>query len=264
MPDLFPDALIATVRHSMHDDFEKQVEFWSKYLADTEDIRGWERGFLNALKELYTRSLVLGSGSADVELFYRVRELIAEQALYLSYFGDDLVSQLLDGVNISEKQVAHRSRMYAGPAIAEFYRLLESRLQDGMVIDYIAEDDEGTCIPCAQAELNSPYLPGTGPFPGEVCLGRGNCRCERVERLANMTDLRGGFPVQPKTPATPKTPTPREAASALLRQVRERLPVVLRESLYIPPKRLSPSLALAIRAEIARRLTIRKKDDEKQ
>ena len=87
---------------------------------------------------------------------------------------------------LSEAYIANRADQYAGEGWAAWFEASERELtgQDGFVVDYIARDDGATCSPCRFAMQDGPYLPGTGPYPGQVCLGAGNCRCERRPRFA--------------------------------------------------------------------------------
>lgn len=80
-------------------------------------------------------------------------------------------------------QIAARANSYLGDGWGAFFRGEEANLSPNFwVVDYIARDDPITCTPCIQAQLGGPYLPGEGPFPGEVCFGRGACRCIRTPR----------------------------------------------------------------------------------
>lgn len=82
----------------------------------------------------------------------------------------------------SEAAIGARLELYSGAGRAEWFRGSEDDADDGEVVDYEALDDVSTCHPCLFAEERGPYLPGQGPFPGEVCLGRGRCRCVRRKR----------------------------------------------------------------------------------
>ncbi len=69
----------------------------------------------------------------------------------------------------------------------EHSRLKASLVDDGTlgrgwVVDYISRDDVRTCTNCLEAQRQGPYLPGQGPMPGAVCLGRHRCRCRREYR----------------------------------------------------------------------------------
>jgi len=90
-------------------------------------------------------------------------------------------------------QVAARSRMYKGRGYQKFWEFNEKDAGQDVVVDYIARDDSATCGPCQAAEAGSPYLPGSGPMPGAICLGGGHCRCERKRRVDPETaaELRG-------------------------------------------------------------------------
>ena len=69
--------------------------------------------------------------------------------------------------------------MYSGGGRALFFEAWETSAgyEAGWVVRYEAVDDSATCSPCRLAE--GYYLPGDGPYPGEVCLGGGACRCAR-------------------------------------------------------------------------------------
>lgn len=106
-----------------------------------------------------------------------------EQAAYLSRFADEMALGLLTGDPMSEAQIRSRSELYGGAGWAWYYRAHERHLGEerGMVVEYIAHDDERTCQGCLDAADGSPYLPDEGPFPGDVCDGGGRCRCKREE-----------------------------------------------------------------------------------
>lgn len=102
---------------------------------------------------------------------------INEQLDFLQHFLFDLLIR-----EITLEYVAARSKLYSGAGRALWYRINEEREDTGWVIDYMAVDDRGTCLPCRDAEAGGPYRFGDGPFPGEICLGRGRCRCQRNRR----------------------------------------------------------------------------------
>jgi len=107
-----------------------------------------------------------------------LQPIINVQLAFLQTFLFDLLLR-----QITIEYVAARSKLYSGAGRALWYRINEEHGGNGWVIDYVAVDDRGPCLPCGIAELGGPYKMGDGPYPGEVCLGRGRCRCDRVWRF---------------------------------------------------------------------------------
>ncbi len=135
-----------------------------------------------------------------------INQVMQTQSAYIQRFADQLALRRLNtaagGVlnlpDFSVDYLTQRINLYAGPGRAMFFRALEAlgagdESGVGWVVRYVAIDDSGTCSPCHNAQ--GVYLPGTGPYPGEICLGGGACRCRRVpERdLAIYLQL-GGVP----------------------------------------------------------------------
>ncbi len=112
----------------------------------------------------------------------RIERDVMTQFAYLSRFADERAVKALAGRPLSEAQVAARSELYSGSGRAAWFQGSEASYGAGWVHDYAAVDDRGTCDPCLAAERGSPYLTGRGSYPGQVCLGRGYCRCRRVPR----------------------------------------------------------------------------------
>lgn len=114
--------------------------------------------------------------------------LVLIQLVFLSRFADAVASN-----RQTPAQVESRVQLYAGEGRAIYFQ--QSGITNalyGYVEDYIALDDRNTCGPCATAEAQGPYLPGLGPMPGRVCLGRGYCRCQRQLRYDPAAYLRLG------------------------------------------------------------------------
>ena len=80
-------------------------------------------------------------------------------------------------IALSEPQMQNRSSQYAYLGIAVFWSTIRQEQDDGMIARYISQDDGGTCIPCLDADMSGPYLPGNVPTPGVVCVANGRCRC---------------------------------------------------------------------------------------
>ena len=124
-----------------------------------------------------------------------LRTIYQEQAAYLSRFADEIAARGMAGLPMSEAQIGQRLGLYAGRGYGQFFREYETSGDGaagwGWVYYYEARDDSHTCYPCADAE--GYYLPGDGPYPGEVCLGGGYCRCSRtpVYDPAIYADLAG-------------------------------------------------------------------------
>jgi len=129
------------------------------------------------------------------EDWQQLRPIALKQMVYLSRFAEQRMVLALIGKPMSQPQVAQRSALYSGSGRAVSFQFGEQLLGDGYVIDYQARDDSRTCDPCIGAEQGGPYLPTTGPMPGDVCLGAGFCRCLRVSRYApaEAARLRGAL-----------------------------------------------------------------------
>ena len=82
----------------------------------------------------------------------------------------------------SAEYLASRLAMYGAAGRAAFFEAAEEYDEEGAgpgwIVEYIAQDDDRTCSPCSDAQ--GYYLPGDGPYPGQICLGRHHCRCRRV------------------------------------------------------------------------------------
>lgn len=130
------------------------------------------------------------SGQIPARLAETIRQIQLEQAAYLQRFAEQIAITRIAaarpdlfplGVRVlTMAQIAARLAMYSGPGRALYYGISEAEEGGaGWIAYYTAVDDDRTCRPCLDAEEGSPYLPGAGPMPGDVCLGGGNCRCWR-------------------------------------------------------------------------------------
>lgn len=133
--------------------------------------------------EMLSQALLGADGELAEEDIAELEADAGEQAAYVSRFADEMALGLLMGQPMSEGQIAARSALYAGAGWGWYFRAYERRLgkERGIVVRYVAHDDDRTCVPCHEAEAGSPYLPDSGPFPGDVCAGGGRCRCRREE-----------------------------------------------------------------------------------
>jgi hypothetical protein len=121
---------------------------------------------------------VLLGGQGNITDPIRVRGLLRREIGYLSRFVGEIANGEIPHSN--EDQIGNRAAMYGGTARGEFYREHELNVPPGFVMEYISRDDKRTCDPCYQAE--GYFMPGLGPMPGQVCLGRARCRCQRKRR----------------------------------------------------------------------------------
>lgn len=114
---------------------------------------------------------------------------VEEQLRWLYLFAAAAAARSALGHPWTPAYMTARAIRYMGQARAAFFQAMERRQEytDDYVVDYIAVDDLDTCEPCMAAEAGSPYLPGLGPWPGEVCEGGGYCRCRRVLRYDPTT-----------------------------------------------------------------------------
>jgi hypothetical protein len=193
------------------------------------NIRGrdWHSRMIVRLRQHLLQQAQLGKGApmtpAELE---SLQETMREEARYLKRFADEVavrneltesaeevarrrlkregrevteeaVQELVEdlrGRAMTEDEIAARARQYKGSSYAEYWKQREGQVDsDDVIIRYEAVDDGATCSPCAAAERNGPYLPGEGPFPGDVCLGGGHCRCVRRQESnpERAAELRG-------------------------------------------------------------------------
>ena len=163
----------------------ERIRLWESSLPPAGGgIRQWTRRMGEAVRQNLLELAELGAGRAltSAEL-RRLREALLTEYAHLDRFADQIAFRALLGRPMSKRQIRDRMRQYAGSGIGFFYTFLEEQLGDGYVIDYVSNDDGGTCTPCLTADLNSPYLPTQGPMPGVVCVAHGKCRCERTPRF---------------------------------------------------------------------------------
>jgi hypothetical protein len=119
---------------------------------------------------------------------------IKAQIPFIERFGLQILAQRLIGARMSAAVIAGRSALYGGLGWGSWFKGNEERVlrpqapgivprradaSTGWVVYYRARDDNRTCGPCHEAAAKGPYLPLEGPFPGDVCKGRGRCRCTR-------------------------------------------------------------------------------------
>ena len=141
-------------------------------------IKSWHAFLRGDIANYIKRQTFAGSGrpkQAD-------QAALREQDDYLYYFAGERAVRRLTERPMGDAEVTARALLYGGAAWAAWHVANEGESGDGYVCDYIARDDRGTCSSCSEAARRGPYLPGKGPYPGDVCRGRGYCRCTRVLR----------------------------------------------------------------------------------
>lgn len=152
-------------------------------------VSGWQTA-ARRLNQTTIRAMVELAGGAGGSYAEIVRGVQIEQAAYLQRFAEQIAATRIrmahpdlfpPGRNLSFEQIAARLAMYSGAGRGLYFGISEAEEGEdaGWIVLYHARDDSGTCSPCSAAAAGSPYLPGNGPMPGDVCLGGGACRCWR-------------------------------------------------------------------------------------
>ena len=160
--------------------WESSVTRLAGDLVATGDVGAWQSAMTTEIRRYYIGQMTGGMGrSLKAQEMAQLERILEGQAGYLTRFAGDVGARLGLGNPFSEGYLAQRSRMYGGQAWSLWHRSNEfGEDTPGWVVEYVAVDDMGTCAPCSAAQ--GYYLPGSGPFPGEICEGGSNCRCERV------------------------------------------------------------------------------------
>lgn len=189
-----PFTLTATVStaNTVQGAFEARVRaLASQWTGNQITLAQWQTAMATEIEQHLVQQMAAGSRSQALSArqLQRLDDIMREQTAYLSRFADEIAGRQGAGQALSEAQIAIRSESYAGAGRGQFFReaeeadLEQGNLGAGYVVDYISRDDGSTCLNCLDAQRAGPYLPGEGPMPGEVCLGRSRCRCRREARL---------------------------------------------------------------------------------
>lgn len=178
-------VLRAQARDRLQDFFSAQVRSHAFALEASGDLQAWQLAMSRSVAAvmLGAKTLALGRALLPSEALDILPALDFELRK-LAEFAAEIAARRLQARPLSARAIAARSELYSGSARAVWFRADERGQASGVVFYYEAVDDKGTCEPCLDAEKASPYLPGEGPFPGEVCKGRGRCRCLRIPRDA--------------------------------------------------------------------------------
>lgn len=155
--------------------FEDDALRWAQRVtAGQIDAPAWRAGVGAMIADYARQMAIAGAGTMPDEAVQQfVTQQVAEQQPFLERFGGMVAAGML-----SVGLMAARTKLYGGVGWASYWRGQGSRAPNYAVELWISRDDNRTCQPCAA--LNGRYfLPGQGSMPGSVCLGAGNCRCER-------------------------------------------------------------------------------------
>lgn len=161
-------------------------------------VAQWQLGIEGAIRTHIVQQAGIGGGSTVLtpRQWAEVERIMGEQTAYLSRFADTVALRQGQGAPLSEAYIGNRAEAYGGVGRGLGFSELEAALVEdgslpgGWVCDYISMDDSATCTACLEAQRQGPYLPGRGPFPGQVCLGRQRCRCRREYRYDPVTYAR--------------------------------------------------------------------------
>lgn len=165
------DRLRIAARETLRVNFEQIVID----LLQAGDIRSWHEGMARLIRNYNVANWMAGNGQFDTP---DLGQRIERQLQYLYRFAAERhATEALERPHSTE-YLANRGTQYRGSAYAAWFIGNESVGQgEGWVSEYVARDDNRTCSSCISVQ--GFYLVGTGPYPGDVCLGGGACRCER-------------------------------------------------------------------------------------
>jgi hypothetical protein len=178
------------------DEAEQQMdEITRQYKAGDVTLREWHEGMRDAVRDFAAEAAMIGhAGILTAEERGALQADLDEQMGFLRRYADTVAVRAgvdemdeTDTTEVSEGLMLNRSSQYAMLGVAAFWAALrDEESGDGIIARYISQDDGGTCSPCLDADISSPYLPDTVPTPGVVCVANGKCRC-RVEFEFNPT-----------------------------------------------------------------------------
>jgi hypothetical protein len=175
----------AFFREQLQDEFLAKVERLAERVAYRGHLRVWHREMIKVVRDhLLQQSLLAAQGEVRGDDLRRLKSVLRRELKYLANFADEIAAARALRKPMSAAAIAARAKQYAGAGRAQWFRALEERPAKNVVYDYVSRDDKGTCQPCLKAEADGPYLASDGPFPSEVCRGRGFCRCRRVARVS--------------------------------------------------------------------------------
>lgn len=163
-------------------DYDRKVAAYTKALADGGDVAFWHKKMQLENHAYIARMATAGHGRpltvAEVD---KVSQIAIVQQGYLYRFSGEIAARRAIGSDFSEPYLQARIRQYGGAGWQSFWEAAETAKtlgQDGYIVHYQSADSPTTCSPCIDAQNNGPYRAGSSyPRPGEVCKGRGLCKC---------------------------------------------------------------------------------------
>lgn len=179
---ILTEAQGRNLRDRLRAEFDTEMRRLAGRVAGGAATGTWQADMTNTVRRymLAQASAGLGRPLTQAEI-NAIAPRINEQSQYVYRYAADIAARRQTGNPYQVAYLNNRSTQYGGVGWGMYFEGQEAVYggQDGWVVDYISRDDDRTCGPCLDAENNGPYLPGQGPMPGQVCLGRGYCRCER-------------------------------------------------------------------------------------
>jgi hypothetical protein len=182
----FPGAVIrGQARDGLQDFFSNEVRAHAAALERSGNLKAWRASMseIIAANIVQQKTVAVGRALLPSETL-DLLEPINFELTHAEEFAEEIEARAETSRPMSSSYIGARSELYSGSGRAVWFRADEKGRARGVVFYYVAVDDAGTCEPCLDAEAGSPYLPGEGAFPGEVCKGRGRCRCLRIPRDA--------------------------------------------------------------------------------
>ena len=170
------------LRDRLRAEFDAEMRRLAGRVANGASVGTWQADMSNTVRRYMLAQASAGVGrpltQAEIQA---LQGRIQEQTQYVYRYAADIAARRQTGTPYQVGYLQNRSTQYGGAGWGLYFEAQETGYgaQEGWVVDYISRDDDRTCGPCLDAESRGPYLPGQGPMPGEVCLGRGYCRCER-------------------------------------------------------------------------------------
>lgn len=160
--------------------FDKDVRRIAKR-ANTKGVRTRDvhREAKKAIRQHTLTQAMLGKGRplSNAELT-RLEKTIKKEEEHLQRFMDQISIRRVQRNPMSSEAIESRLIQYGGTGRAEYYRASELVDSDQNTVERYRAN-AGACSKCLP--YNGKYfLPGEGPMPGDVCLGKGHCRCERI------------------------------------------------------------------------------------
>lgn len=182
----FPGSILrGQARDGIQDFFANEVRSHAAAFGSTGNLSQWRTSMFRSVAAtiVQQKTAALGRALLPSETL-DILEATNFELRHVAEFAEEIDARRATSQPMSSSYIGARSELYSGSGRAVWFKADEKGKAEGVVIYYEARDDAGTCEPCLDAENASPYLPGEGVFPGEVCKGRGRCRCLRVPRDA--------------------------------------------------------------------------------